>query len=249
MALCEISFFSQSLQKMSGLNVILPEKIFPGPYSVFYLLHGLSDDHTAWTRRTSIERYAQDYPILVVMPDGGRGFYTDAKEGPAYESHVIKDVIGFVERTFNVKPAREGRAIGGLSMGGYGALKLGFKYPGLFCSVNSHSGAPGFARRTFNDETKEFLRIFGLEARGGPEDPFALAEKAEIDRLPQIRIDCGTEDFLLEDNREFHTLLQKLKIPHEYEEYPGFHDWGYWDQHVQSALMFHLAGMGIDAIR
>src|ERR1044071_6734116 len=98
-----------------------------GPFATFYLLHGLSDDHTIWLRRTSIERYVSSLPLIVVMPDGERGFYTDAQEGFAFESAITKDLISFIDRTFPTKADRSGRAIGGLSMGGDGAVKLALK--------------------------------------------------------------------------------------------------------------------------
>ena len=99
-------------------------------------------------RRTSIERYVDGLPLVVVMPDGGRGWYTNAVAGYTYEDDLIKDVVGLVDRTFPVKAERAGRAIGGLSMGGYGAVKLGLKHHEMFASVNSHSGALGIPAQT-----------------------------------------------------------------------------------------------------
>jgi len=155
------------------MNVIFPEiGVGEPPFPVFYLLHGLSDDHTSWARRTSIERYVAPLPLIVVMPDGGRGFYCDAVEGPAYERHVIEDVIGFVDRTCQTIPERKGRVIGGLSMGGYGALKLALKFPHLFCSAVAHSSAFDVRRRIEHPEmSAEMRRIFGLSPAGGPDDP------------------------------------------------------------------------------
>ncbi len=99
MAFATINYFSGSLHKASSFNIVFPEDPkLPRPWSVFYLLHGLSDDHTIWMRRTSIERYVAGLPLVVVMPDGGRGWYTNAKEGYAYEDNLIKDVVGLVER-------------------------------------------------------------------------------------------------------------------------------------------------------
>lgn len=116
MAFAAIQYYSQSLRKASSVNVIFPDNPpLRRPWAVLYLLHGLSDDHTIWVRRTSIERYVQGWPLMVVMPDGGRGWYTNAVEGPAYEDDLIKDVIGLIDRTFPVKAERSGRAIGGLS--------------------------------------------------------------------------------------------------------------------------------------
>ena len=133
-------------------------------------------------------------------------------------------------------------------MGGYGGIKLALKYPDLFSSANSHSGALAWGHRKITGSdpfSVEFKRILGENPVGGPNDPFALAEKIDKSKLPKMRIDCGTEDFLLNDNREFHRHLEALKIPHEYQEFPGSHEWGYWDRHVQEALKFHAQNLGI----
>jgi S-formylglutathione hydrolase FrmB len=246
-AFCTLNFHSPALAKACSMNVLMPEsRVGSPPFPVFYLLHGLSDDHTIWMRRTSIERHVAGLPLIVVMPDGGRGFYSDAHEGFAYERHVIEDVIGFVDRTFQTVPERGGRVIGGLSMGGYGAIKLALKHPHLFCSAVSHSGALAIARRSPREELRpELARIFGPSPAGGPDDPFALAEKIDRAQLPALRIDCGLDDGLLEGNRDFHRHLEALKIPHEYEEFPGAHTWDYWDAHVQEAIAFHQRALGM----
>src|SRR5579859_5151833 len=121
MSCAEIKYFSDALVKATSATVLLPECRQPGPYPVLYLLHGLSDDNTAWQRKTSIERYVQDLPLIVVMPDGGRSFYTDAVAGMAYETAIVRDLVGFIDRVFQTNPTREARCIAGLSMGGYGA--------------------------------------------------------------------------------------------------------------------------------
>lgn len=247
MAFATLQYHSQSLQKASAFNIVFPDDAsIPRPWSVFYLLHGLSDDHTIWMRRTSIERYVAGLPLVVVMPDGGRGWYTNAKEGYAHEDDLIKDVVGLVDRTFPVKAERSGRAIGGLSMGGYGAVKVGLKHHELFASITSHSGALGF---THDEPEKakplspEFERIFGKSPGGGPEDPFAIVDRIDHGRIPALRIDCGTEDFLLDQNRAFHKHLEEKKVPHEYVEFPGGHDWAYWDLHVKEAIAFHVRNL------
>jgi S-formylglutathione hydrolase FrmB len=248
MALSTIHYFSRSLQKASAFNVIFPEDPdTPRPWATFYLLHGLSDDHTIWGRRTSLERYVAGLPLVVVMPDGGRGWYTNAREGYAHEDDLMKDILGLVERTFPVKAERSGRAIGGLSMGGYGAVKLGLKHHESFASVNSHSGAVGFLRdpERARGLSPEFRRIFGDDPSGGPEDPFAIVGSIDHGRIPAMRLDCGTDDFLLDQNRAFHGRLDELRIPHEYEEFPGGHDWAYWDEHVRQAIAFHKKNLGL----
>jgi S-formylglutathione hydrolase FrmB len=245
MPLVTVKFFSDSLQKASEMLVILPEPSVKGPYAALYQLHGLSDDHTAWTRWTAIERYAHGLPLVVVMPDGGRGWYTNAVEGYAYESHIMKDTVGFIEKFFPVKKDRSARAIGGLSMGGYGAVKLGLKHPKFFCSVAAHSSAVLNGNRLVDKKDAERIRIFGPNPAGGPNDVFALAARLDRRTAPAIRFDCGKSDFLLSANREFHRHLTRLRIKHTYREYPGIHEWVYWDAHFPEALKFHRRNLGI----
>ena len=242
MSLCEYRFFSKTLAKHVGAYVILPDTGKP-PYATLYLLHGLSDDYTAWLRRTRIEEYVKDLPLAVVMPDGFRGFYTNANDGPAYANYMITDVIGMAERNFPLKPRRNARCISGLSMGGYGALRLALGYPDVFASAHSHSGALWCGQRRWID-SPEFDRIFGKKPAGGPHDLIALAKKAKAaKKLPAIRIDCGTEDFLLDANRAYTKSLTTLNIPHQYAEYPGVHSWDYWDTHIQTAIAFHVKNL------
>jgi len=247
MACATLNFHSPALAKACSMTVIVPEgSVGQPPFPVCYLLHGLLDDHTSWARQTSIERHVAGLPLIVVMPDGGRGFYCDAVDGPAYERHLLDDVIGFVDRTFHTMPERQGRVIGGLSMGGYGAIKLALKYPQLFCSAVSHSAALDVQRRLERPEVAaEMRRIFGPAPGGGPNDPYALAATIDRTLLPALRLDCGLEDGLLEENRAFHRHLEQLGIPHEYAECPGAHTWEYWDCHIQEALAFHQRVLGL----
>jgi S-formylglutathione hydrolase FrmB len=247
MAVCTLHFHGEAINKASSMNVILPQQsAHRGPFPVLYLLHGLSDDHTIWCRRTSVERYVQDLPLVVVMPDGGRGFYTDAVTGLAYERHIMEDVIGTVERLFQVRTDRAGRAIGGLSMGGYGSLKLALKYPDVFGSVVAHSGVYDMARLITPDTQRHIQTraIFGPDAVGGDNDVFALAQRLDPAQAPAIRVDCGVDDGLIADNRALHAHLDALGIAHEYAEYPGAHTWAYWDEHIQEAIAFHWRTLG-----
>jgi S-formylglutathione hydrolase FrmB len=250
MALCDVHWSSTILAKKVGMYVILPETGTP-PFATYYLLHGLSDDYTVWLRRTRIEWYVRDLPLMVVMPDGFRGFYTDNAEGPAYAKYVAEELIQFVERNFPARAERQARCIGGLSMGGYGALRLALAYPHLFASAISHSGAlmHGSRNEPRPDgplSPAEFHRIFGRSPAGLEHDLLALAQQVKHSetRLPRMLIDCGTEDFLLDDNRTLHREFDRLGVPHEYREFPGAHTWDYWDEHVREALAFHA-----DALR
>ncbi len=247
MALMRINFRGQSIAKQTNMTVILPDGAnSDGPFPVLYLLHGLSDDDSTWVRRTSLERYVADMPLIVIMPDTARGFYTDAVEGLAYESHIMRDVMGFADRFFPTIPERRGRAIEGLSMGGYGAMKLALKYPDRFCSVVAHSSAFNVRGLVQSAEHgPELRRIFGGDPAEGGNDVFTLAESIEPAELPAVRFDCGTDDELLEHSRSLHGHLDGLGIGHEYEEFPGAHEWGYWDRRVREGLRFHARELGI----
>ncbi len=217
MAVCEIHLNAQpALLQMTSVTVILPDDAGPGPFPVLYLLHGLSDNHTAWTRRTSIERYVAGLPLIVVMPDGGRGWYTDSATEPAgaYETFIVRDLVGFIDRTFRTRSERGGRVIGGLSMGGYGAVKLALKYPQTFCAAVSHSGALSRPDERNFEEGSELRRIFGEQPAGGADDIYTLAEKVSGSSAPALRIDCGEKDFLLGYNRNCHRHLQDLGVAH-----------------------------------
>jgi putative tributyrin esterase len=248
MSLCDIHWFSKTLEKQVASLVILPDVGQP-PFPTYYLLHGLSDDHTIWQRRTRIEWYVRDLPLIVVMPDGFRGFYTNLDHGPAYAKYINEELVSFIERTFPAKPSRDARCIGGLSMGGYGALRAAFAYPQLYVSANSHSGAVMHGSRAWPRSDLEMNReeMFGADPRGTDHDLLKLAADASKPRaiLPKLLIDCGTDDFLISDNREFHAKLESMGIEHEYHEFPGAHDWDYWDRHVQEAIAFHARNLRI----
>ena len=228
------------------MHVLLPEKCEP-PYASFYLLHGLSDDYTIWLRQTRIEMYARQYPLVVVMPDGYQGFYTRTAQEHDYAKHFGEELVAFIEKTFPVKRRRSARAIGGLSMGGYGALRIGLGHPDTFASVNAHSGAfLHEGSQFFTERRKDMERVFGQRFTGTEHDVLWLARRAQrAGTLPKLRIDCGTEDFLINENRHLHRQLTKFGIPHEYLEFPGAHNWDYWDLHVREALAFHAGNLRI----
>lgn len=249
MALCHLNYYSNALGKQTAAYVLLPE-VGNGPFSVMYLFHGLSDDYTIWLRRTSIERYVAHLPLMVVMPDSGRGFYCDAVQGFQYDAALGVELVDRIDRTFPTKATRAGRCTTGLSMGGYGALKLALAHPDRFCSAVSHSGAVAFGHKVMQhrpEAISEWERILGQEqmSGGGPNDLYRLATETPPETLPTMRIDCGVDDFLIDDNRAFHAFLDEQQVPHEYAEYPGAHTWEYWDEHVQEAIAFHRPALGI----
>ncbi len=247
MALATLNYFSRSLHRASTLTLIFPDDPpLPSPWPVLYLLHGASEDHTIWQRGTSLDRYLGGLPLMVVMPDGGLGWYTNSDQG-AYEDALVKDVVGLVESTFLVKSERAGRAIGGVSMGGYGAVKLGLKHHEMFCSVHSQSGSLGVVHPGEPSRAKtlpaDLNLVFGGDAYNGPNDPFAIVGRIDHGRIPALRVDCGKDDTLLGQNRRFHAHLDAMHVQHEYEEYPGNHSWDYWDRHLPEAIAFHARNL------
>ena len=243
MALLELSFHAATLGQHTGVNVVLPDSVRAGErVPVLYLLHGLSDDHTMWSRRTSVERYAAPYKLAIVMPDGHRSFYTDMATGERFFSYITEELPARMESFFPVSQTREGRFIAGLSMGGYGAFKAALNRPGLYAAAASFSGAldaPAFATRfgeamgraIFGDADPaaaphNLLRVADILAA----DPTALAA------CPKLFQACGTEDQLHAANIAFRDHARALGLPLHYVEGPGNHEWGYWDARIRDTF-------------
>jgi S-formylglutathione hydrolase FrmB len=252
----DIHFFSESLALTCSAHVILPQAttrqigMAGGKqrerYPTLYLLHGLSDDHTIWMRRTSIERYASERNIAVVMPAVARSFYQDMASGPKYWTFLSEELPALCQHYFPLSDAREDTFAAGLSMGGYGALRLGLAHPEKFAAVASLSGALDLARR-LREVDKPFARIDRKEWTGiiGPElkapveaNLWLLASKvaAFTGPRPAIYLSCGTEDELLSESRTFRQHLEALDLPLTYSEGAGAHEWGYWDAQIQRVL-------------
>jgi len=239
MSLLEVRFFADTLLQQVAMNVILPSK--PEPFPVLYLLHGLSEDHSAWIRRSSIERYVENLHLAVAMPSCLRGWYCndDRVDGRAYEDHIVKDVVGFMDKTFHTIPHRGGRAIAGESMGGYGAMMLALRHPDVFSVTSSLCGAFSFMHSSAPDWIDKYKEIYSPQKY----DVFELAKKASAAEPLAIRIDCGHDDFLVEPNRQFHQHLQDLNIPHEYHESDGAHDWDFCDPHIRDTVAFVMKNL------
>jgi S-formylglutathione hydrolase FrmB len=246
MALLQIEFFGKHLGKMASMAAICPQE--PGPYPVLYLLHGHSDNHSAWFRRSGIERYVEGQNLIVVMPDGFVSFYCNDPRpgGLPYEDHIVKDVVQTIDRMLPTIPRREGRGIAGLSMGGYGAMKLAMKHPDMFAAASSHSGALDIAslgrERHVGSHASEVAKTV---ADDSSDNCFHLAKQlVGREPRPAIRFDCGVDDFLIEDNRHYHAHLEAVGLEHTYAEYPGEHTWDYWDEHVRETVQFMVEHLG-----
>lgn len=215
-------------------------------YPTLYLLHGLSDDHTIWTRRTSIERYAAARDLAVVMPAVGRSFYQDMPNGANYWTFISEELPALCQRYFPLSAAREDNFAAGLSMGGYGALRLGLARPEKYAAVASLSGALDLNKRLREAgkpgsriSRAEWIGIFGAGLQTPPESDLWLLAQTTASMpgpKPAIYLSCGTEDSLLEDSRTFHRQLKTANLPATYHESPGDHEWGYWDAQIRSVL-------------
>lgn len=253
MALLHVDFFSDVLGMCVEMDVILPEntigqigmegKAGAGKWKTLYLLHGMSDDHTIWQRRTSIERYASDKGIAVVMPSTQLGWYTDMYEGMKWYTYIAEE-LPKICRTFfpNMSDKREDTFVCGLSMGGYGAFKLALRASETFGWGASLSGALD-AAEIVKDAlgNKDYWHdIFGPadEVKGSFNDLFQAAVdlKKNGKPVPKLYMWCGEQDFLFQHNERMDKHLTELGIEHVYEKSPGDHQWKYWDAKVQTVL-------------
>jgi len=249
----ELKLASKLMQRDMPYRVILPDGYAQATdtrYPVIYLLHGLFGSSANWTGLTQLSTYSQAYKVIIVTPEGENGWYTDSpiKAANKYESYIIKELIPEIDAKYRTNARRESRAIAGLSMGGYGALKFGIKYPEMFALAGSFSGAVGAVTYDMGAGTQTMSAIaktvgdaygpIGSDTRKA-NDLFALyrdltPEKIKV--LPFIYLDCGTEDFLFQNNRDFLAVLIQKKVSHEYRQLPGAHDWKFWDKQVQGFL-------------
>jgi S-formylglutathione hydrolase FrmB len=260
-----IQFKSKLVGQTLPYSVVLP----PGyaqplnqkaSYPVLYLLHGLAGHYSNWLMKTKLADYAAQYRMIIVTPEGNDGWYTDSASVPAdkYESYIVQELIPDVESRYRTMRTREGRAIAGLSMGGYGALKFGVKYPDRFIFAASISGALDAAARTDENPGNAwgFLRPSIMQTFGAANSQTRAANDLHklIGNLPNERLallpffylDCGTEDGFLPSNRDLANILLERRIPHEYRQLPGAHNWAYWDQQVQEVLKIAARKMNVN---
>jgi putative tributyrin esterase len=253
MALIHCDFFSEALRLASSMTVILPQPALsklPHPvaashrqYPTLYLLHGLSDDHTVWQRRTSLERYVETLGLAVVMPAVHRSFYTDMAAGNRYWTFISEELPALARSFFPLSEARQDNFVAGLSMGGYGAFRLALTHADRYAAAASLSGALDVAQVARHGDPAwqaEIKAIFGGPNRvaGTGHDLFYLAKQRAASNGPRPRLYqwCGTEDALYTDNIRFRDRAQALGLRLTYEEGPGDHTWQYWDQQIQRVL-------------
>lgn len=252
MALFRIDHSSKAAGVNLPLNLILPnpaavEEKELSSFNILFLLHGLSDDASAWQRYTNIETLARNQELVVVMPSVGRSFYADMDNGQAYFSYLTDELPDYLRKTFRLEMAREQMLVAGLSMGGYGAFKLAFLRPEMFRAACSLSGAlintQFFIPSHSEDEIKwqhEMDLIFGgLEKfPGSLNDPATWIRMGAADpaRLPSLHMACGLQDALLPANRWFHQTARAAGLDVHYVEAEGAHEWLFWGEHLKRWL-------------
>ena len=264
MILNEVNFFSETLTMRSTMYVLLPQYAMATrkrkrQIRTLYLLHGHSDDHTAWMRWSKIEKYVEGLNLAVVMPAANVSFYTDMTHGKNYQRFIGEEVPAVAQEMFSLSTKREDNFVAGLSMGGYGAFKLALTHPERYAAAASLSGALDIVtdiqkHAQARDEAwmAEFRAIFGdlSKVRNSRHDLFALAKRVAKGKVkPRLYQCCGTEDFLYADNVRFRAAVQKLPLDLTYAEGPGEHNWAYWDTQIQDVLAWMFPkGKNLDGL-
>jgi putative tributyrin esterase len=202
-------------------------------YPVLYLLHGHDGGHRNWLERTNLLAHTARLPVIIVLPDAGNSWYTNnaTRPGERFEDYVARNVPAFIDANFRTLTYREARYVAGLSMGGYGALKVGLRHSARFSLVGSFSGA---LRAVENTTGRTVLDAFGPggSAARAENDLLALARDARIAEGTYFYVDCGTADDLLASNRAFAQALSARPLAYEYHEVPGAHGWELWDRRL-----------------
>lgn len=247
MAFIKLNFFSESLRMHSEVDIIFPQKTLFGEIGgsnsdeqklkCLYLLHGLSDDNTIWMRRTSIERYATEYGICVIMPNCHRSFYTDMVYGGKYFTYITKELPERIKEFLNINCRKKDTFIAGNSMGAYGAMKAALTYPEHYAAVGALSAVADIKIERFK---KELIPVFGDELIIPDKDNlFYLAEQTNNSTIkPRIFMSVGFNDFMYEDNVRLKSHFESLDYDFIYSESEGCHNWEFWDINIQKFLDF-----------
>lgn len=261
MAVIQAQFYSQKLRSMVPFSALLPVDAIeipgeppvekPERMKTLYLLHGYSGNHMDWLYGSRIQELSLKYGVAVIMASAGNNFYLDQKEkGEWYGEFIGEELLEISRKIFNLSDRREDTYIGGLSMGGFGAIRNGLKYSDNYKGIIALSSALithniADIAPDYKDDIASYdyyRTVFGdlKQLRGSDNDPEALITqlKKSNKKMPDIYMACGTEDFLLEENRHFHQFLKTENVDHVYIESPGVHDWKFWDEYIEKAILW-----------
>lgn len=244
----------KSLQRRTSISVILPsdnlhflqdrEEIVPQPYKTLYLLHGLYGSDDIFLANTSIQKFAEDYGIAIVISCGENSFYVDhEKSHRFYGEYVGQELLDITRNIFSLSDKREDTYIAGFSMGGYGAIRNGLKYSQNFSKIGMISAALITEDIVNYTDDSNVLRsrdfyesIFGDldNIKNSDKDPKYLIENCE--NIPDIYMACGDNDFLLEKNVDFYEYLKSKNIDAEFIQAPGEHTWEFCDKYIKEFI-------------
>jgi len=239
MALLRVEYTSKALEMMTSFQVVLPDEGDLAQTKVIYLLHGLTDNCTGWTRYSSCERYARARGVALVIPEVQRSFYIDGVYGLKYFTYVSQELPQVCRRMFGLSADRDKNYVMGLSMGGYGALKCALTYPENYAGCGSFSGVTDIkafmSRQAKAMQPWEFTALLGPDHAVGQENDLPALAK-QVKDPPAIYVSCGEQDPHYPMNCEFDRLLTELGIEHRYDHRKGGHSWDFWDQSIQDCM-------------
>lgn len=267
MALLKMDFYSDKLKRFTTVHVVLPNDTpdmmtagnpeYARPMKVLYLLHGFSGYSMDWLIGCGLQDLSVKYNLAMVLPSGDNSFYVDREAtGCAYGSFVGEELIQYITKTIHFPNKKEDTFVGGLSMGGFGAIRLALRYPDNYGKVFGLSSAmlikqiekmqPGEENPVAN--YAYFRSVFGdlRQLEISENNPLFLLKKLKEQNqpVPPIYMACGTEDFLLEDNRDFVRSLQEEAVDVEYHESEGTHNWEFWNGYLEKAIQWLLKKEG-----
>ncbi|MDN6625672.1 MAG: acetylesterase [Pisciglobus halotolerans] len=253
MAIVTGSFQSNELMRKMSFSAVIPTERKATntsdtkeikPFKTLYLLHGWNGNHEDWLQGSRIAEIAEKHRLAVIMPSGENSFYVDHENGNNYGKFIGEELVAETRKLFHLSHKKEETFIGGLSMGGYGALRNGLLYSQTFSKIIALSSK--MLSRDFGDKLVDEIgrgqlqSLIGLRYKDMPieMDLAELAEKALLlkEEKPEIFIACGTEDNLIQENQAYHDFLNQLKYPHIYKTAPGGHEWPFWDTYIEIAL-------------
>lgn len=249
----DVIFHSAALNRDMPYRVVLPANISPGQkLPTVYLLHGGGGGFRDWTNYSDVAQFAE-HGFLLVMPQGDSSYYVNSATEPLerYEDYIVKDLIADVQSRFPVADGRSNRAIVGVSMGGFGAIKLALSHPDLFAFAAGISPAIDVPSRPYSEKRdsqwKHHSAIFGPwgSQTRRDNDPFVLARSVKPADMPYIYLSCGDQEGLLPSNKQFGALLEKRGFRYEFHVEKGGHDWNQWNAHLREvfkSLSDHVTG-------
>lgn len=250
----EDSLYSPSIGAMTKYTIILPNgyEASSAKHPVLYLLHGYSGDHTNWVKLTGLVKYAAQYNFIIVAPDGKNGWYTNSSAAPKdkHESSVIDDLVPHIDAKYKTDTSRYSRSIAGLSMGGYGAVKLALKYPAKFFFAGGISPAiqvPNSLEDSLFYATRSKGLVQSVQKAFGSvrndswndNDVFHLAGTVRPDTALYFYLSVGSQDGLseiIDETHRFAATLRNNGIAFEMHETAGGHNWKFWDKEIRIVL-------------